>query len=96
MIYRALRSLLFALEAEHAHEVVTTQMQHLQRVPIVMRAIERMCRPSSAPRELLGMRFRSPIGIAAGRFSRLTSGPVRRIPSGRGDRAGFSSRSKRV
>jgi dihydroorotate dehydrogenase len=41
-------------------------MQHLQQIPIVLRAIERICRPECAPRELLGLRFRSPIGIAGG------------------------------
>lgn len=66
MIYRALRALLFRLEAEHAHEVVTGQMQLLQRIPLALSLIERICRPASAPREVLGMTFRSPIGIAAG------------------------------
>jgi dihydroorotate dehydrogenase len=67
VIYRALRSLLFRLEAEHAHEVVTGQMQLVQRIPLALHAIEALCRPpASAAREVLGMRFRSPIGIAAG------------------------------
>jgi len=66
MIYRALRALMFQLDAEHAHEIITNQMQHVQRIPIALRLIERFCRPSSTPREVLGMTFRSPIGIAAG------------------------------
>lgn len=67
MIYRALRALLFRLEAERAHEVITGQMQHLQRIPLALSAIERICRPpANAAREVLGMKFRSPIGIAAG------------------------------
>jgi dihydroorotate dehydrogenase len=41
-------------------------MESLQQIPIVLRAIERICRPASASRELWGLRFKSPIGIAGG------------------------------
>ena len=67
MIYSLLRRALFHLDAEAAHEWTSEQMQHLQQVPIAMRALERVCRPpASAAREVLGMTFRSPIGIAGG------------------------------
>jgi dihydroorotate dehydrogenase len=67
LIYKLLRRALFHLEAEEAHEWVGAQVEHLQQVPIAMRAIARACRPpASAARELLGMRFPSPIGIAGG------------------------------
>ena len=67
MIYRAIRSLLFRLDADSAHEFVTDNMVRLQQIPIALHAIERACRPpASAMREVLGLRFRSPIGIAAG------------------------------
>jgi dihydroorotate dehydrogenase len=66
MIYPLLRRALFHMDAEEAHEWTGEQMRHLQQIPIVLRAIERICRPESAPRELLGMTFRSPIGIAGG------------------------------
>jgi dihydroorotate dehydrogenase len=66
-MYRLIRDLLFLLDAEEAHEFTSRQMIALQRVPIALRAIERICRPpASAARELLGIRFPSPIGIAAG------------------------------
>jgi dihydroorotate dehydrogenase len=66
-MYRLMRELLFRMDAEEAHEWTSAQMQHLQQIPIALRLIERACRPpQSAARELLGMRFRSPIGIAAG------------------------------
>jgi len=67
MIYPLLRRLLFQLEAESAHEFTARQMEQLQQIPLALRAIERLCRPpASAARTLLGMRFRSPIGIAGG------------------------------
>jgi dihydroorotate dehydrogenase len=67
MIYPLLRRLLFQLDAESAHEFTARQMEHLQQIPIVLRAIERYCRPpASAARTLFGLRFRSPIGIAGG------------------------------
>ncbi|MEA2164673.1 MAG: dihydroorotate dehydrogenase [Thermoanaerobaculia bacterium] len=66
-MYSLIRKLLFLLDAEDAHDFTTRQMMALQRIPIVLRAIERFCAPpASARRELLGMSFPSPIGIAAG------------------------------
>ena len=67
MIYPLVRKLMFRLEAEKAHEFAAEQMQLLQQIPMVLRALERFnAPPPSATRELLGMTFRSPIGIAAG------------------------------
>ncbi|HKR64186.1 MAG TPA: quinone-dependent dihydroorotate dehydrogenase [Thermoanaerobaculia bacterium] len=67
MIYSLLRRALFHLDAEDAHEWTAEQMQQLQQIPIVLRALERFCAPpASAARELFGLRFRSPIGIAGG------------------------------
>jgi dihydroorotate dehydrogenase len=67
MIYPLLRRLLFRLGAEEAHEFAAEQMERLQEIPIVLRAIARVCAPpASAAREVLGIKFRSPIGIAAG------------------------------
>ena len=67
MIYPLLRRLLFRLDAEAAHEFTVAQIEHLQHVPLLLRALERYCAPSAgAAREVLGLRFRSPVGIAAG------------------------------
>jgi len=67
MMYALLRKLLFRLDAEFAHEFAARQMETLQEIPIVLRAIERICRPPlSAARILFGRRFASPIGIAGG------------------------------
>jgi dihydroorotate dehydrogenase len=66
-MYRLIRDLLFLLDAEEAHEFTSRQMIALQQIPIVLRAISRFCAPpASAAREILGMRFPSPVGIAAG------------------------------
>jgi len=67
MIYSLLRRALFHLDAEAAHEWTGEQMQHLQQIPIVLRALKRFCRPpANAKREILGMELPSPIGIAGG------------------------------
>lgn len=67
MIYDALRKALFRLDPESAHEFTASQMEHLQQVPLLLRAIERVCRPpAAASRQLVGLTFRSPIGIAGG------------------------------
>ena len=66
-MYSLIRKLLFLLEAEDAHELTVRQMIALQNIPIVLRAIERFCAPPpNARREVLGLSFPSPIGIAAG------------------------------
>ncbi len=64
-MYRLIRKLLFALDAEDAHEWTTEQMRHLQEIPLALRTISYVCRPT-ATHSLLGLTFRSRIGIAAG------------------------------
>jgi dihydroorotate dehydrogenase len=67
MIYPLLRRMLFQLDPESAHEFTARQIAHVQRLPFLLRAIERYCRPpASATRTLFGLQFRSPIGIAGG------------------------------
>ena len=65
-MYRLIRELLFLLDAESAHEFTVAQMQRVQQIPIALSLIERVCRAPQKPRELLGLTFRNPIGIAAG------------------------------
>jgi dihydroorotate dehydrogenase len=66
-MYSLISKLLFNLDAEDAHELAVRQMIALQKIPIVLRAIERFCAPPpGARRELMGLTFPSPIGIAAG------------------------------
>lgn len=64
-MYSLIRKLLFRLDAEDAHEWTARQIERVQEIPIAMRMIEAICRPR-APRQLLGLNFPSPIGIAAG------------------------------
>ena len=66
-MYSLIRKLLFLLDAEDAHELTVGQMIALQKIPLVLHAIERLCAPpASARREVMGLSFPSPIGIAAG------------------------------
>ena len=65
MLYRAIRSLLFRLDAEEAHEFAARQMEALQQIPIALRMIHAVCR-AEAPVRLLGLTFPTPVGIAAG------------------------------
>ena len=67
MLYRAVRSILFRMDPEDAHEFVIRQMETLQGIGIALRAIRALCHPpAAAQRRLLGLSFPSPIGIAAG------------------------------
>ncbi len=66
-MYSLIRNLLFGLDAEAAHEFVADKMIFLQQVPIALRIIQKICEPpASAARTLFGLKFPSPIGIAAG------------------------------
>lgn len=65
-MYRLIRELLFRLDAESAHELAVEQMIRLQRIPIALRAIARLCDVRATPVTLLGMTFPNRIGIAAG------------------------------
>ena len=77
MIYRAFRSALFRLDAEEAHEFTARQIEALQQIPLAMSVIASLCRPpKSAARELLGLRFPSPVGIAAGFDKNATMMPM--------------------
>ena len=65
-MYSLIRSLLFRLDAESAHDFTTRQMRMLQEIPIALSLIEKVCEPRPATRELFGLTFKNPIGIAAG------------------------------
>jgi dihydroorotate dehydrogenase len=68
MVYRLLRPLLFALDAERAHELVVAALAAMQRVAPLRRAVEARLRIRSPRLEqhLLGLRFEAPAGLAAG------------------------------
>ena len=65
-MYSLIRSLLFQLDAEAAHDFTTRQMRMLQEIPIALALIEKLYEPRTANCELLGLKFKNPIGIAAG------------------------------
>jgi dihydroorotate dehydrogenase len=65
-MYRLIRELLFRLDPEDAHELAVEQIERLQQIPILLRAIAGACDTRAEPVSLLGMTFRNRIGIAAG------------------------------
>ncbi|HEX8252576.1 MAG TPA: quinone-dependent dihydroorotate dehydrogenase [Thermoanaerobaculia bacterium] len=77
MIYSLLRRALFRLDAETAHEWTHEQISHLQQIPLLLHALERICKPPTrAARTFLGMRMQSPIGIAGGFDKNATMMPL--------------------
>jgi dihydroorotate dehydrogenase len=64
-MYRLIRKLLFALDAEAAHEWTAEQMRRVQSIPLALRVIEAICAVEQ-PVRLWDLTFRNPIGIAAG------------------------------
>lgn len=65
-MYSLARSLLFRIDAEAAHEFAVEQITRLQQIPIALRMVAAFCRIPHASRQLWGLTFESPIGIAAG------------------------------
>lgn len=67
MIYRLIRPILFRLDAERAHELTSRMLKLLQMIPGKMWGFDLMWGPTrELPTEIWGMRFRNPVGIAAG------------------------------
>ncbi len=66
--YRLLRPLLFALDAERAHGLAVAALSRMQRLGPLRAAIARRCAPHDERLavEVLGRRFPSPVGLAAG------------------------------
>lgn len=67
-LYRRLRPLLFALDPERAHVLTLKALGLLHRVPgfpALLRALYANRTPA-LPVEVMGLRFRNPIGLAAG------------------------------
>jgi dihydroorotate dehydrogenase len=75
-MYRLIRELLFRIDPEEAHEWTSAQLQHLQRIPLALKLIERICDSRTTPRTLLGLTFKSPIGIAGGFDKNATLMPM--------------------
>jgi dihydroorotate dehydrogenase len=67
MIYPLVRRLLFHFDPEDAHEFAVEQLSRLQQIPPLLALVRRSHRrPTGAARELWGLRFPTPVGLAAG------------------------------
>lgn len=61
--YRLLRPAMFALDAETAHHLTLTSMRTAQRLGLMSLAAQR---PDDDPRQVMGLTFPNPVGLAAG------------------------------
>jgi len=66
LIYQLAKKLLFHLDAEAAHDLVTRQLARAQSIPLLVSSVRRAMSLEAAPRTLWGLRFGNPFGIAAG------------------------------
>ncbi|MGA7617071.1 MAG: quinone-dependent dihydroorotate dehydrogenase [Thermoanaerobaculia bacterium] len=78
MIYDLLRAGLFRLEAEHAHELVSAQMERLGEISLLRAALRAIYRVPDLSRKLWDLHFRNPLGIAAGFDKNATMVPFLR------------------
>jgi dihydroorotate dehydrogenase len=65
-LYPLLRALMFRLDPEEAHELVTAQMMRLQRIPLALELVRRIHWTPPLERTVWGLHFPNPVGIAAG------------------------------
>jgi dihydroorotate dehydrogenase len=75
-MYRLIRKLLFHFDAESVHEWTAAQLERLGGIPLVTRMVARACAVPERPKTLLGMTFRTPVGIAAGFDKNATMMPM--------------------
>lgn len=65
-MYALLRPLLFLLPPERAHALTFALLDAAARMPILLRSAGGAQPPKGAAVELMGLRFPSPVGLAAG------------------------------
>lgn len=65
-MYRILRPLLFLLSPERAHHVTFSLLEFAARVPGMLALVGGKKPPANAAVEVMGLRFPSPVGLAAG------------------------------
>lgn len=68
MIWSALRSVLFRLDAENAHDLAIAQLERIQNLPPLLSLLDARLRQRTPelPVRLWGLEFRNPVGLAAG------------------------------
>ncbi len=64
MIYNFARKFLFAMDAERAHDLTLSGLKHLEAAGLVGALLG--ARVEGVPREVMGLRFPNPLGLAAG------------------------------
>lgn len=65
-MYALLRPLLFLLSPERAHGFTFRLLEAVRRVPVLLKLIGVRSLPPQAATEVMGLRFPSPVGLAAG------------------------------
>ncbi|XOT95160.1 dihydroorotate dehydrogenase (quinone), partial [Alcaligenes pakistanensis] len=62
-LYPLARRVLFSLDAEHAHELTLKSLQCAHQTPLLGSLLKDL---PSKPLELMGLKLRNPVGLAAG------------------------------
>ncbi|MFM7671638.1 MAG: quinone-dependent dihydroorotate dehydrogenase [Bacteroidota bacterium] len=65
-MYQLIRRVLFMLPAEMAHTVSMSLLRFACRIPLLRNWIRRSYQPNASPLSLWNIRFRNPVGLAAG------------------------------
>ncbi|HRD44006.1 MAG TPA: dihydroorotate dehydrogenase (quinone), partial [Ferruginibacter sp.] len=65
-MYKILRSILFMMDAERAHYFSMNSLKWLCRFPVIRKIIALFFKPMDKPRDVLGLAFKNPVGLAAG------------------------------
>jgi len=65
-MYRIFRPLLFQLDPEQAHQLTLQLVRLVGMLPPLQRVVRRIYRVDEKPVQVFGLRFRNPVGLAAG------------------------------
>jgi len=67
-MYKVLRKILFLFDAEQIHEFSTFLIKTLNKIPYLKRVLSKFYRVENKilEREILGLKFKNPVGLAAG------------------------------
>ena len=65
-LFEVIKPLLFRMPPEDAHHLTVGLLTLVQRVPFALTAVEALFKSQDAPVTVAGVRFRNPVGLAAG------------------------------
>ena len=65
-MYKKIRKFLFKLDPEKAHNLSLSCLKIVGKIPFILKKISKPIEDPALERELFGLKFKNPVGLAAG------------------------------